>query len=221
MARTAATIPALYAEVSTQEVLRCVVQGARWLGEPSTAELPTKSAISQARIRLGAAPLEALYRAVVAPVATEGTPGAWYRGWRLGGGGLGLPPHATGAIGIPAIVARRDVALVGRVDPHPGQELQRVSGLGARRRTLGRVGPVGHGLRTAVVGEAFQRDRQGARRRGPGMCGAAGPLYRRLGEAPRARAGALHQLQYHHHRERIGTSVAARAGVGTSGAGAW
>lgn len=74
---------ALYAEVSTQEVLRCVVEGARWLGEPSTADLPTKSAISQARIRLGAAPIEALYRAVVAPIATEGTPGAWYRGWRV------------------------------------------------------------------------------------------------------------------------------------------
>ena len=74
---------ALYAEVSTQEVLRCVVEGARWLGEPSDAERPTKSAISQARIRLGAAPLEALYRTVVAPVATAGTPGAWYRGWRV------------------------------------------------------------------------------------------------------------------------------------------
>ena len=74
---------ALYADVSTQEVLRCVVEGARWLGEPSTTDLPTKSAISQARIRLGAAPLEALYRAVVAPIATDGTPGAWYRGWRV------------------------------------------------------------------------------------------------------------------------------------------
>lgn len=74
---------ALYAEVSTQEVLRCVVEGARWLGEPSTTDLPTKSAISQARIRLGAAPLDALYRAVVAPIATAGTPGAWYRGWRV------------------------------------------------------------------------------------------------------------------------------------------
>lgn len=74
---------ALYAEVSTQEVLRCVVEGARWLGEPSTTDVPTKSAISQARIRLGAAPLEALYRAVVAPIATAGTPGAWYRGWRV------------------------------------------------------------------------------------------------------------------------------------------
>ena len=74
---------ALYAEVSTQEVLRCVVEGARWLGEPAAGGLPTKSAISQARTRLGAAPLEALYRAVVAPVATPGTPGAWYRGWRV------------------------------------------------------------------------------------------------------------------------------------------
>jgi len=74
---------ALYADVSTQEVLRCVVEGARWLGEATTTDLPSKSGISQARTRLGAAPLEALYRAVVAPIATAGTPGAWYRGWRV------------------------------------------------------------------------------------------------------------------------------------------
>jgi hypothetical protein len=74
---------ALYADVSTEEVLRCVVEGARWLGDPTTADLPTKSAISQARSRLGAAPVEALYRATVAPMATPGTPGAWYRGWRV------------------------------------------------------------------------------------------------------------------------------------------
>ncbi len=74
---------ALYAEVSTREVLRCVVEGARWLGDLTTTSMPSKSAISQARIRLGAAPLEALYRRVVAPVAVAGTPGAWYRGWRV------------------------------------------------------------------------------------------------------------------------------------------
>ena len=74
---------ALYAEASTQEVLRCVVEGARWLGDPTTTDLPSKSAISQARIRLGAEPVAALYRAVVAPIATRGTPGAWYRGWRV------------------------------------------------------------------------------------------------------------------------------------------
>ena len=74
---------ALYADVSTREVLRCLTEGARWLGDPTATTMPTKSGISQARSRLGAAPLEALYRAVVAPVATAGTPGAWYRGWRV------------------------------------------------------------------------------------------------------------------------------------------
>lgn len=74
----------LYAEVSTREVLRCVLEGARWLGDPTAMPaMPTKSAISQARTRLGAAPLEALYREVAVPLAQEGTPGAWYRGWRV------------------------------------------------------------------------------------------------------------------------------------------
>lgn len=74
---------ALYADVSTREVLRCLTEGARWLGDPTATTMPSKSGISQARTRLGAAPLEALYREVVAPVATAGTPGAWYRGWRV------------------------------------------------------------------------------------------------------------------------------------------
>lgn len=76
----------LYADVSTREVLRGVTESARWLGDPTARAIPampTKSAISQARTRLGAAPLEALYRAVAAPIAQAGTPGAWYRGWRV------------------------------------------------------------------------------------------------------------------------------------------
>ncbi len=75
---------ALYADVSTREVLRCLLEGVRWLGDPEAGAEPAgKSGISQARTRLGAAPLEALYRTVVEPVATDGTPGAWYRGWRV------------------------------------------------------------------------------------------------------------------------------------------
>ena len=80
---------ALYADVSTREVLRCLLEGARWLGDAATdpealaAEPAGKSGISRARTRLGASPLEALYREVVTPVAVEGTPGAWYRGWRV------------------------------------------------------------------------------------------------------------------------------------------
>ncbi len=75
---------ALYPEVSTREVMRCLAEGARWLGDSSGSLEPAgKSGISQARTRLGAEPLEALYRTTVAPVATPETPGAWYRQWRV------------------------------------------------------------------------------------------------------------------------------------------
>ena len=75
---------ALYADVSTREVLRCLLEGVRWLGGDARAVVPaSKAGISQARSRLGAAPVEALYRRVVAPIAVAGTPGAWYRGWRV------------------------------------------------------------------------------------------------------------------------------------------
>jgi len=75
---------ALYADVSTREVLRCLLEGVRWLGDPDARDEPASwSGISQARTRLGAAPLEALYRSRVAPIATSATPGAWYREWRV------------------------------------------------------------------------------------------------------------------------------------------
>jgi hypothetical protein len=66
----------------------CAGSAIRRSGDPASAPEPAgKSGISQARTRLGAAPLEALYRSVVEPVvepvAAEGTPGAWYRGWRV------------------------------------------------------------------------------------------------------------------------------------------
>ncbi len=60
------------------------------------------------------------------------------------------------AVGVPAIVPRRDVAPVGDVDEHPRQELERVGGLGARRRTFRLVGPVRHGLRGPVVRQPFR-----------------------------------------------------------------
>jgi len=75
---------ALYADVSTREVLRCLREGVRWLGDPDARDEPASwSGISQARTRLGAEPLEALYRSRVAPIATSATPGAWYREWRV------------------------------------------------------------------------------------------------------------------------------------------
>jgi hypothetical protein len=143
---------ALYAEASTQEVLRCVVEGARWLGDPITTDLPTKSAISQARTRLGDTPVAALYRAVVAPIATAGTPGAWYRGWRvmsLDGTTLdvgdtaenvaafGRPPSARG---VNATGAFPQVRLVGLLEngTHALTHAQ-LGGYGTSERTLARA----------------------------------------------------------------------------------
>lgn len=75
---------ALYMGVSYGEVLRCLVAGLEWLGLPVRRIRQTgPSGISQARSRLGWAPLRRLYCELVAPVATERTRGAWYRQWRL------------------------------------------------------------------------------------------------------------------------------------------
>jgi hypothetical protein len=75
---------ALYMRSSYREVLRCLLEGVQWLMDPSArVKVAGKSGISQARSRLGSAPMKALYDSVVAPVALAGTRGAWYRQWRL------------------------------------------------------------------------------------------------------------------------------------------
>src|SRR4051794_26273464 len=73
---------ALYAGSGTREVLRCLREGLRWLWGGGAVRVAGKSGISQARTRLGAAPLRRLYERVVRPVATPATKGAWYREWR-------------------------------------------------------------------------------------------------------------------------------------------
>ena len=98
----------------------------------------------------------------------EGRPAATGLGWRQpwrgddGGrpvrrGGRRLTSHAPRAVGIPATVSCRDLPLVRNVHEHPGQELERVGGLGPRRGALGLVRPVRHRLGGAVVGQALQR----------------------------------------------------------------
>jgi hypothetical protein len=74
---------ALYMGASTREVLRCLLEGLRWLWGAEAVKVAGKSGISQARSRLGEAPLRRLYEALVQPIATPATKGAWYRGWRL------------------------------------------------------------------------------------------------------------------------------------------
>ena len=74
---------ALYMGVGTTEVLRCLLEGLRRLWGAAAVKVAGKSAISQARRRLGEAPLHQLYEQVVQPIASRATRGAWYRQWRL------------------------------------------------------------------------------------------------------------------------------------------
>ena len=75
---------ALYGQASYGEVLRCLLEGVRWLCRGGDAlALATKSSITKARRRLGVAPLAELYRRVARPLAQPGLPGAFYRAHRL------------------------------------------------------------------------------------------------------------------------------------------
>jgi hypothetical protein len=70
--------------VSTGEVLRSLVDGLQWLGGVSTKiKVAGKAAISQARTRLGEAPLRALWEESAVPLAQEGQAGAFYQELRL------------------------------------------------------------------------------------------------------------------------------------------
>src|ERR1035441_5511800 len=73
----------LYMQVSYREVLRCLLEGVKWLLGPEwEVKVAGKSGISQARTRLGWEPLKQLHDEVVAPIAVRRTKGAWYRHWR-------------------------------------------------------------------------------------------------------------------------------------------
>ena len=75
---------ALFFGEGYEEVMRRLVGGLRFLRNWSGQwKVPTTSAISQARARLGEAPLEELFRRVAVPMARPGTRGAWFRSWRV------------------------------------------------------------------------------------------------------------------------------------------
>jgi hypothetical protein len=75
---------ALCMQSSYREVLRCLLEGIKWLlGPDAIVKVTGKSGISQARTRLGWEPLRQLHDEVVRPISVETTKGAWYRSWRL------------------------------------------------------------------------------------------------------------------------------------------
>lgn len=67
-----------------EEVMRRLVGGLQFMRAWNKDwSVPTTGAISQARERLGEAPLKALYEKVAEPLAVPGTPGAWLGARRL------------------------------------------------------------------------------------------------------------------------------------------
>lgn len=75
---------ALYSEGSYEDVLSQLTDGLSWAsGWSEEYSPPSKSAIFQARARLGADPLAALFARVARPIGTEATPGVWLAGRRL------------------------------------------------------------------------------------------------------------------------------------------
>jgi hypothetical protein len=89
----------LYATVAYEEVLGLVIEGLRELwGDEGLAEVSvTKGAISQARHRVGVAPLRQLYEEQVGPLGAPGMAGVWYCDHRLmaiDGSTLEMPDEA-------------------------------------------------------------------------------------------------------------------------------
>ena len=75
---------ALYMQSSYREVMRCLLEGIKWLlGPEAMIKVTGKSGISQARTRLGWEPVRQLHDEIVRPIAVESTKGAWYKAWRL------------------------------------------------------------------------------------------------------------------------------------------
>src|SRR5712691_6617698 len=72
----------LFVGVGCREVLRRLLDGAMWIW-PNEVRIATESAITQARQRLGAKPIESLYAEVVVPIAKKLTRDAWYRALRV------------------------------------------------------------------------------------------------------------------------------------------
>lgn len=74
----------LYSEGSYEDVFSQLTDGLSWgSGWEDSYVVPSKSAIFQARARLGHEPLEALFRRVAVPLGAPDAPGVWLAGRRM------------------------------------------------------------------------------------------------------------------------------------------
>ena len=75
---------ALHSEGSYEDVLALISDGLSWAERTeATPSLPTKAAISHARVRLGPEPMVKLFERVARPLGNAATPGCWLAGRRL------------------------------------------------------------------------------------------------------------------------------------------
>lgn len=74
---------ALFSPAPYLEVMRHLVAGLRGVGLLGDWHVPAKSSLFRARQRLGSEPLQVLFATTAKPMATETTPGAFWRGLRL------------------------------------------------------------------------------------------------------------------------------------------
>ena len=74
---------AMHSEGSYEDVLSLLTDGLSWVTDVEPVKLPSKSAIFQARVRLGFEPVRGLFERVAQPLATPAMQGAWLAGRRL------------------------------------------------------------------------------------------------------------------------------------------
>lgn len=75
---------ALFSSLGYEEVMRSLVEGLAWeTGWRQAWRVPSQPALTQARNRLGEAPLAELFAQACVPLASPETPGSFWRGLRL------------------------------------------------------------------------------------------------------------------------------------------
>src|SRR5450756_1737516 len=74
----------LFSSAGYEEVMASLTEGLSWTSDGQDSyEMPSQVAISKARARLGPEPLAELFTRACGPMGTVGTPGGFYRDWRL------------------------------------------------------------------------------------------------------------------------------------------
>lgn len=126
------------------EVIRYLVHGLRFARTWSSSwTVPTTGAISQARKRLGEAPMKAIYSRVALPLASPGTPGAWFGRYRLmaiDGVMIDIPDTAANIVDYPRAVG-------GTRRPYPQVKIASLAECGSHAILDATIGSIGVGER--------------------------------------------------------------------------